>query len=255
VLKKFPWLELVAQESDGLEAVQKSKELQPDLVLLDIGLPMLNGIEAARRIRDVSPASRIVFVTDNNSWDIAEEALRAGGSGYVVKSKAASELLLAAEAVLQSKPFLSAGLKDVDPDHLKKESAAASCSAGKDCCVIQTSERQIVSNEVRLYPDDEALADSFAHSIQSALTNGNTVVVAVTPSQRASILQRLSSNGVNVTDAIERNLYVQLDVAVPLSRLGRDSSNDENGFVKFVPLGIREAIHKAKASNLHVAVG
>jgi len=103
-------LQIICEVSDGLEAVQKAEELQPDLVLLDIGLPNLNGIEAARRIRELSPKSRILFVSEDRSWDIAGEALRTGANGYVVKSDAASELLPAVEAVLQGKQFVSSGL-------------------------------------------------------------------------------------------------------------------------------------------------
>src|SRR4030095_8425698 len=97
---------------DGAEAVQQAQELQPDLILLDIGLPTLNGIEAARRIRKVSPTSKILFVTENRSTDIVEEALSTGASGYVVKSNAGSELLPAIEAVLRGKQFVSARLND-----------------------------------------------------------------------------------------------------------------------------------------------
>src|SRR5439155_862233 len=87
----------------GLEAVRKAQQLHPDLILLDIGLPSLNGIEAARRIRELSPKSKILFISENRSWDIAEEALRIGAGGYVVKSDAAGELLPAVEAVLRDR--------------------------------------------------------------------------------------------------------------------------------------------------------
>jgi DNA-binding NarL/FixJ family response regulator len=103
-------LQVVGKVSDGLQAVQMAQELQPDLILLDIGLPKLNGIEAARRIREVSPASKIVFVSENRSADVAEEALSTGAGGYVVKSDAASELLPAIKAVLEGKRFVSASL-------------------------------------------------------------------------------------------------------------------------------------------------
>jgi DNA-binding NarL/FixJ family response regulator len=99
-----------AMLSDGLEAVQQAQQLQPDLILLDIGLPTLNGIEAARRIREVSPASKILFVSENRSVDIAEEALNIGAGGYVVKSDATSDLLPAVKAVLEGKRFISASL-------------------------------------------------------------------------------------------------------------------------------------------------
>ena len=103
-------LQVIGEVSDGLEAVQIAEELQPDLILLDIGLPTLNGIEAARRIRGVSPASKILFVSENRDWDIAKEALSTGAGGYVVKSDAGSELLLAVQAVLEGRRFISASL-------------------------------------------------------------------------------------------------------------------------------------------------
>ena len=71
-------LRLVGEVSDGLEAVQKAEKLQPDLIVLDIGLPTFNGIEAARRIQELSPKSRILFLSENRSWDIVEQALRTG---------------------------------------------------------------------------------------------------------------------------------------------------------------------------------
>jgi len=95
---------------DGLEAVQKAAEQQPDLVMLDIGLPKLNGIEVARQIRSVSPESSVVFLTENYSCDLAEAALNSGAKGYVIKSAFAEELIPAVEAVLAGRQFLSARL-------------------------------------------------------------------------------------------------------------------------------------------------
>ena len=110
LLSKNEGLQVIGEVSDGLEAIQKAEELQPDLILLDIGLPRLNGIEAARRIRRVSPASKILFVSENRSADVAEEALNTGAGGYVMKSDAESELLPGIRAVLDGKRFISASL-------------------------------------------------------------------------------------------------------------------------------------------------
>ena len=109
-LLKQPELRVIGEVSDGLEAVRQAKELQPDLILLDIGLPALNGIEAARRIREVSPASKILFVSENRSADVAQEALSTGAGGYLVKSDAGSELLPAVRAVLEGRRFVSTSL-------------------------------------------------------------------------------------------------------------------------------------------------
>ena len=109
-LQSLPELEVVGTACDGAEAVQKAQELQPELILLDIGLPTLNGIEAARQISQVSPTSKILFVSENRSVDVAEEALSTGAGGYVVKSDGGSELLLAIKTVIEGKRFISASL-------------------------------------------------------------------------------------------------------------------------------------------------
>jgi len=109
-LQIHPACEVISEVSDGLEAVRQAQDLQPDLIVLDIGLPTLNGIEAARRIRGHIPEAKILFLSENRSLDTVEEALRSGGSGYVLKSDAAGELALAVNAVLHGKRFVSASL-------------------------------------------------------------------------------------------------------------------------------------------------
>ena len=116
LLAMRPEWEIVCEASDGLEAVLKAEELKPDLILLDIGLPKLNGIEAARRIRKLIPESKILILSQERDADVAQEVIgRVGVSGYVVKASARTELLAAVEAVLQGKQFISSGLEDRDP--------------------------------------------------------------------------------------------------------------------------------------------
>jgi DNA-binding NarL/FixJ family response regulator len=109
-LNKKAQLNVVCEVSDGLEAVHKAEELQPDLILLDIGLPSLNGIEAARRICELVPRSKILFLSQESSADIVQGALSVGALGYVAKAKAGSELLSAIRAAIRGKQFVSAGL-------------------------------------------------------------------------------------------------------------------------------------------------
>jgi DNA-binding NarL/FixJ family response regulator len=99
-------LQIVGVEPDGLQAVQRADELQPDLILLDIGLPSLNGIEVARQILKLSPQSKILFVSQESSTDIVREALGTGAHGYIVKIDAGSELLKGVNAVLRGEQFI-----------------------------------------------------------------------------------------------------------------------------------------------------
>lgn len=99
-------LQVICEVSDGLEAVHKAEELKPDLILLDIGLPTLNGIEAARKIRELTPNSKIIFLSQESSPDVVNEALSLGARGYIVKTHAGSELLAAIEAVLADQRFV-----------------------------------------------------------------------------------------------------------------------------------------------------
>ena len=100
-------LQIVGEVSDGLEAVHKAEQLKPDLILLDIGLPTLNGIAAARQMRKLVPESKIIFVTQESSEDVVQEALATGALGYVVKTTANGNLLAAVDAVLEGKQFVS----------------------------------------------------------------------------------------------------------------------------------------------------
>ena len=109
-LQRQPGWLIVGEASDGMKAVERAQELQPDLILLDIGLPTLNGIAAARRILKLAPNSQILFASENRSTDVVEEALGTGAAGYVVKSDAGSDLLPAVASALQNKCFVSRSL-------------------------------------------------------------------------------------------------------------------------------------------------
>jgi DNA-binding NarL/FixJ family response regulator len=99
LLQRRPELKVVGEAIDGLDAVEKAQELQPDLILLDIIMPRLNGIEAAERIRAVAPQSKILFVSVERSADFAEAAIAAGAQGYIPKAEVESKLLAAVDAL------------------------------------------------------------------------------------------------------------------------------------------------------------
>jgi DNA-binding NarL/FixJ family response regulator len=99
-------MRIVGIASDGLAAVLKAEEFQPDVILLDVGLPRKNGTEAAQRIRKVAPKSKILFLSQEIDVDVAHVALTYG-HGYIVKSDANNELFAAIKVVMQGEKFVS----------------------------------------------------------------------------------------------------------------------------------------------------
>ncbi len=109
LLSKRKALQVVGEASDGLEAIHKAGELQPDLILLDIGLPTVSGIDAAKQIHQVASSAKILFLSQNSDTDVVRYAL-SNGRGYVLKRDAYSELVIAVEAILAGRTFVSSGL-------------------------------------------------------------------------------------------------------------------------------------------------
>jgi DNA-binding NarL/FixJ family response regulator len=105
-------LRVIGEASDGLEALQMAVELRPDLILLDIGLPSLNGIDVARQMRSLVPESIIIFLTQESSAHVVQLAFSVGARGYVAKSNADSDLLVAVDAVLLGMTFVSEAIGD-----------------------------------------------------------------------------------------------------------------------------------------------
>ena len=188
----------IAEASDGLEALQKIEQLQPDLILLDLNLPNLSGLEVCTGACRFAPAAKILFLSQDYSSDVAQEALRSGGLGYVYKLRVYSELLPAIEAVLRGNRFVDGSRKDHEFDE-------------------GASTKPQLRHEVQYYSDDAVFLESFAHFISASLKDGKAAIVVFNESQRHGLLQRLKAEGLNVAGAIESGTLVPLDNAETLS--------------------------------------
>ena len=235
LLRARPDWQVINEASDGFEAIRKAEVLKPDLILLDIGLPKLNGIEAARRIRQISPRTKIVFLSQNNDPDIVQAALSTGAEGYVHKTDAQSELLPAIDAVLPGKQFISGTLR------------------GRK---FADSPREIAAHrhEVQFYSDDTSLLDRVTRFIAVALKGGNAAIVIATKSHRDSLLQRLKAEDVDTDSALQMGTYISLDAADTLSRIMVKSLPDPVLFFAGFGAAIEAAAKAAKSELPRVVV-
>ncbi len=252
VLQQQPELQIICEVSDGLEAVQKAEEMQPDLILLDIGLPHLNGIQAARRIRELSPKSKILFVSQETSPDVVQGALASGGSGYVLKMEARKELLTAVNAVLGGKRFIGASINDfTDPKDKQTADRTRSEAVSPRPSPNVTIARR---HEAGFYSDDRFALDDITQFIGAALKAGNAAIVVATKLHRNRLLPRLQAYGLDIATAIEQGRYIALDAADTLSTFMLNGMPDPVRFLKlFGDLVVTDS-KAAKAGQARVAI-
>jgi CheY-like chemotaxis protein len=245
-------MRIVGVVSDGLQAIQKADELQPDVILLDVGLPKLNGIEAARRIRKIAPNSKILFLSQEVDVDVARVSL-SDGHGYVVKSDADNELFAAIEAVVQGKKFVSRRLASptfadhVDPQatvHLRREETVLPLSVKRD-----VGRR----HEVQFYSDDSHILGGFARFLGTTLKAGNPAVFIGTESHRKTVLERLHAESPDIRTAIRHGKYVAFDAVEFLSNFMVNDMPDRGWFLKVVENSIVAARKGTNGEDLRVA--
>jgi len=183
----------VIHASDGLEALQKAEKSQPDLILLDVGLPMLNGMEVAKRVGRLAPCAKLLFVSQETSSDVVREAFRVGAQGYVHKLHTQRDLMPAIDTVFVGKKFVSRGLEPGD----------------------STGAQAPHSHEILFCSDESVLLDGLTRFIAGALNTGNAAIVWATEPHRASLLERLCTQSVDIDAAIQRGIYIASDVTEP----------------------------------------
>lgn len=243
----------VSEASDGLEAVQRTEKLHPDLIVLDIGLPSLNGVEAARRIRKLSPESKILFVSQESSADVVREALRAGARGYVVKADAGSELLEAVNTVLRGDRFV--GRRFAGHDFVGASDAMASEELRtKGGLALQRNIEVAYRHEAQFHPDDDSFLDGLTQFIGNALKTGTAVIVVATESHREKLLPKLQSHGLDIVSAIEHGRYISVDATDAISTFIINGMLDPVRFLNLFRDLIVSAKVAAKGEHARVAV-
>jgi len=209
------------EAADGLEAVQKAEELQPDVILLDINLPKMHGFEVAKQIRRLAPHARLLFMSQESSSDIVRQALGLGAHGYIRKISAATDLLSAIDAVLAGQRFVSRSLVFTEP----------------------TDAPAPRRHEILFCPDDAAIVESFTRCIAAALNDADAAIVLATESHRTHLLQELRTRGVNIDGAIQRGTCLSFDA---------DVAPDPARFLEAID-GVRAAAAKAGKAHPRVA--
>ena len=254
-LKQRVEFQLIYEASNGLEAVERAEELEPDLILLDIGLPHVDGIEAARRIRKVSPNSKILFVSQESSADVVQEALHLGAQGYLLKADAAGELLPAVDAVLEGRQYLSRRLRRPHVISKSHDEYPAGSLRFKEHPPLLPQKGNIVRvHKVAFHPDDASLVDDFTRFIEVALKRENPVIVIATESHRADLLQRLQVRGRDMAHAIQEGSYISLDADDMLSEVMVNDWPDSTRVLNMAKDLILGAAKAAKGKHFRVAV-
>jgi DNA-binding NarL/FixJ family response regulator len=226
-LGREPDVPTIFEVSDGLEAVYRAEELRPDLILLDIGLPGLDGISAARRIRELSPSSKILFLSEESSPDVAEAALEAGGYGYLVKSDAGRELLAAVKAVLNGEQYISARL------------------VGRVFFNVPENPSYAPGfHKLQIYSSDTSFVDGFTSFVVGGLNAGNALVVLATEAHRLGVAQRLRSLGFSLDALSKSGSYISLDAGEMLASFMHDDEPDADRLWTLVS-GLVERARKA----------
>jgi CheY-like chemotaxis protein len=247
-------MRVIGEAFDGPGAVLSAQRLRPDLIVLDIGLAGLNGIEVARRIRELRLKPRILFLTENRSEAVAEEAFRAGGNGYVVKSDAARELSLAVEAVLQDKQFVSSSVAKNDLTDRNNQQAPDQDRRIVIPSITSEKGESVRCHDVGFYFDDRNFLDDLTRFIGTALTTGNAAVVVATEAHREGLVARLQAHGVDIVKAIQQQRYIPLDAAAIISSLTVNNQLDPERFLKVAGDLILAAAGTSQNENPRVAI-
>jgi DNA-binding NarL/FixJ family response regulator len=191
ILEGRPDWEVVGEAATGREAVEKAQALRPEIVILDMSMPELNGLEATRSILKAVPEARVLVLTQHDSDQLVQSFLQAGAQAYLVKSDAARDLVPAVESLQEGRPFFTARVGRIVLDGYLKSLAAEPEPAG----VLTASERQIV----------QLLAEGKTNKEVAAALN---IAVKTVETHRAHVMRKLGLHSISdlVRYAVRNNM-------------------------------------------------
>jgi len=176
VLETQPGWEVVAEAKDGREAVEKAEQEKPDVVLLDISMPELNGLEAARRIRHASPGTEVLVFTMHDSEQMVYEGIGAGARGYLLKSDAGRNLVAAVDCVRRRKPFFSPTIADAASAASAKMRNGSFLETGNTASGLLTAREREVVQMLAEGKSNKDIATALNIAVKTAATHRTNVM-------------------------------------------------------------------------------
>ena len=202
-------VQIVGEAANGVDALRQAAALRPDVVLLDIGLPGLSGIEVAARLRVMVPDAKVIFVTIESSYEVMEEAFNTGAHGYVYKPRAQRDVLPVLDAVIRGGRFVSGGL-----ERIARGDGLASHR-----------------HHVLFYSSDAVLVDGFSRFIAGALAAGNAVIACVSEERDQSLQRELRASHADVALAIRQERYVRVNIGDVIAKVMVNGRPDTTRFL------------------------
>ena len=222
---------IVGEAANGLDAIAQAEARRPDVVMLDIGLPMLNGFEVAARLRAMVPDAKVMFVTNESSLEVVEHAFRRGAHGYVYKPRFERDLFPVLDAIIRGGRFVSGGLERI--------------ALGDGLA----SHR----HDVLFCSSDAVFVGACRRFVAGVLDAGNAVIVALTEAHERSLQRALQASPVDLALAIRQQRYVSVNISELLAKVMVDDRPDTALFLSAADDVVSEAARRATGQHARVA--